>query len=58
MRGGGKLLSSRQGVSLNHLPADLRSPQDLAPWPRFRAILVAPASSGLSLSRSRWVAIQ
>jgi len=53
-----KLFSPRDRVSLNHLPADLRSPQDLAPWPRFRAILVAPASSGLSLSRSRWVAIQ
>ena len=42
-------------VSLDHLPADLRSPQDLAPLERLSLLPVAPASSGLSLSRSRWM---
>ena len=42
------------GKHMTHLSADARSPQELAPSCAIARAWVAPASSGLPLSRSRW----
>ena len=49
-------VSTHERLSLNHLPVDTQVPAGLGTiGESFRLLLVAPASSGLSLSRSRWM---
>jgi len=44
MRGDGQFRVTEDAVSLNHLPADHRSPQDLAPW---ESLSLAPGCPGV-----------